>query len=109
MQSTEASGVRAVGVESRSSSASKGNSLAALAASISPLTYALALVALLAATLYILGDAARLVEIQRQHADLVELAAGQSPAAGAPRAIPTAFSVEPPPDGSALPQHAAIA
>jgi two-component system cell cycle sensor histidine kinase PleC len=109
MQSTEASGVRAVGVESRSSSASKGNSLAALAASISPLTYALALVALLAATLYILGDAARLVEIQRQHADLAELAAGQSPAAGAPRAIPTAFSVEPPPDGSDLPQHAAIA
>ena len=110
MQSTEASGVRAVAVESRSTGDRKDGLLSAFAASISPLTYALALVALLGATLYILGDATRVVDAQRLRASLVgELATGRPLDTGTPRPIAAAFSFAPLPDGSDLPQRAAIA
>jgi len=61
MQSAEASGVRAQGVDSRSSSDLRSR-LVTFLGSISILTYAIAVVALVSAGLYVVSDATRTLE-----------------------------------------------
>jgi two-component system cell cycle sensor histidine kinase PleC len=78
MQSAEASGVRAATVDSRSTLAQPLTSLIGLLLSISPASYVLAVVALLAATLFVLLDTVRVTDAQRQREAIVsELAAAQ--------------------------------
>jgi len=78
MRSTEASGVGARAVDSHSSVFDWALGPARFFGSISLLSYAIALVALMAATLYILADAARAFETSRLKTSLLgELAAGR--------------------------------
>lgn len=78
MQSAEASGVGAGSVDSRSNPAQTLPPALAFLLSVSPLSYALAAVAFLAATLFVLLDTARAIDAQRQREVLVsELAAAQ--------------------------------
>ena len=72
MQSAGASGVTAKGVDSRSS---RGHFLG----SISPLTYAIALTALLAATLFVVADTMRTLDDLRQRNELVDQLAMAQP------------------------------
>ena len=76
MRSTEGSGVGARAVDSHSSALDWVLGPARFFGSISFLTYAIALVALMAATLYILDDAARSFEASRLRA-VSELASGR--------------------------------
>ena len=78
MRSTEASGVGARAVDSHSSVFDWALGPARFFGSISLLTYAIAFVALMAATLYILADAARAFVASRLKTSLLgELAAGR--------------------------------
>jgi two-component system, cell cycle sensor histidine kinase PleC len=70
MQSAEASGVRAQGVDSRSSSDLRSR-LVTFLGSISILTYAIAVVALVSAGLYVVSDATRTLEDVHQRNVLV--------------------------------------
>ncbi|MEO8756213.1 MAG: PAS-domain containing protein [Devosia sp.] len=76
MQSTEASGVRADGVDSRSNLPGSSRR-SGFFASISIVTYAIALAALLAATLFILNDAAQTFGQQQQGPTFAQLSAEQ--------------------------------
>src|SRR3569832_980415 len=112
MRSTEGSGVGARAVDSHSSAFDWVFGPARFFGSISLLTYAIAFVALMAATLYILADAARAFETSRLKTSLLgELTAGRPLGANrfAPVSVsPVAFEFVPiEPDD--LLQHGAIA
>ena len=112
MRSTEGSGVGARAIDSHSSAFDWALGPARFFGSISLLTYAIAFVALMAATLYILADAARAFETSRLKTSLLgELAVGHPLAANQfarISATPAAFEFMPiEPDD--LFQHGAIA
>lgn len=78
MRSAEVSGVEAGRVDSRSSSTGQRTGLLSQLRAISPLSYLLATVALLAATLFVIVDATRSFDLLRQRQALVgQLASAQ--------------------------------
>ena len=80
MQSAEASGAKAEGVDSRSSL--PGSRLGRFLRSVSPLTYAIALTAILAATLFVVADTMRTLDDVRQRDELVTQLAMAQPILG---------------------------
>src|SRR3569833_2112799 len=97
MRSTEGSGVGARAIDSHSSAFDWALGPARFFGSISLLTYAIAFVALMAATLYILADAARAFETSRLKTSLLgELTAGSPLASIGPTPVSFEFApVEP--------------
>src|SRR5690349_17447875 len=79
MRSTEVSGVEAGRVDSRSNSAKARTGLLAPLNAISPLSYLLATVALIAATLFVIVDATRSFDLLRQRQALVAQLASAQP------------------------------
>ncbi len=80
MRSTEASGVEASGFSSRAARGKPSVSpFYRFLASVSPLTYAIALTAMLAATLFILSDAYRTLQDLRERTTLVATLAAAQP------------------------------
>jgi len=79
MRSAEVSGVEAERVDSRSSSNGGRFKFTVAARSISPLSYILATLALLAATLFVIADATRSFDLLRQRQALVAQLASAQP------------------------------
>src|SRR3954469_4750351 len=112
MRSTEASGVGARAVDSHSSAFDWALGPIRILGSISLFTYAIAFVALMTATLYILADAAREFETSRFKASVLgELAAGHPLGVNqfAAHEIPATFEFIPAPAIAGLLQQSAIA
>ena len=79
MRSAEASGVKARGVDSHSTSSGGHTGLLSQLHAISPLSYLLAVLALLAATLFVVIDMTRSFELLRQRQALVAQLASAQP------------------------------
>ena len=113
MRSTEASGVGARAVDSHSSAYDWALGVARFFGSISVLTYAIAIVALMAATVYILADAARAFEASRLRISVLgELTAGRPLGTSqftTAHQVPAAYQYVPPAEAFNVFQDGAIA